>query len=72
MAIVLALYFVHEGIVYFFPSRWISILTGTILFAGYFAFILRVERREFSRLPYLDKIPILRDLVALPAQRPAA
>jgi O-antigen/teichoic acid export membrane protein len=63
MVIVLALYFVHQGIISLYSSRWLSLGTGTILFLGYLAFVARVEKKEFARLPYVTRIPLLRDLV---------
>ena len=63
MVIVLVLFFIHQGIVHIYPSAWLSIGTGTILFLAYLAFVVRVEKKEFARLPYVARIPLLRDLV---------
>lgn len=63
MLIVLVVYFVHEGLVHLVPNRWFSIGTGTILMAAYGAFVLRVEKKEFGRIPYVNRLPIVRRLV---------
>lgn len=55
MVIVALLYFFHHFVVGFWPNRVFSLGLGTVLLAAYALFVLRVERREFSRLPYVGK-----------------
>ena len=38
------------------PSRWLNLGTATVLFLTYLAFIARVEKKEFSRLPYVNRL----------------
>lgn len=64
MVIVLLCYFVHEGITHFLPGRWINLLSATALFAGYFAFIARVEKKEFQRIPLVRSLPFVKGRVA--------
>jgi O-antigen/teichoic acid export membrane protein len=56
MVIVLLLYFVHRGFVHFFPARWANLGSATLLFLGYLAFVGRIEKKEFSRLPYIGRL----------------
>jgi O-antigen/teichoic acid export membrane protein len=67
--IVTILYFVHHGLAGIWPNRIFSIGLGTLLLGGYALFVLRVERREFQRLPYIGKF--LRP-AAVPASTPTA
>jgi len=64
MVIVLVLYLIHRGVVHLYPSLWLNLGTSTVLFLAYLAFIGRVEKKEFSRLPYINRIPLLRNLVS--------
>jgi hypothetical protein len=61
---VLAFYWIHLGVVHLYPSRWLNLGTATVLFLAYLAFVARVEKKEFSRLPYINKLPLLRNLVS--------
>jgi O-antigen/teichoic acid export membrane protein len=64
MAIVLVLYFIHRGLVHVYPARWFNLTSATALFLAYLAFIARIEKKEFGRLPYVSRIPVLNKLVA--------
>jgi O-antigen/teichoic acid export membrane protein len=55
MVIVSLLYFLHMFLTGIWESRVFSIGLGTVFLATYAAFILRVERREFRRLPVVGK-----------------
>ncbi|HLZ85934.1 MAG TPA: oligosaccharide flippase family protein [Puia sp.] len=55
MVIVALLYFVYLGLTGLWESRIYRLAVGTVLLAGYVLFILRVERREFRRLPVIGK-----------------
>ena len=48
-------YFVYWGLSGMINNKRILLLTGFILLAGYVVFVSRIERKEFSRLPYLGK-----------------
>jgi O-antigen/teichoic acid export membrane protein len=55
MVIVALLYFIFIGLTGLWPNRVFSLCLGTLFLVAYGLFILRVERREFRRLPYLGK-----------------
>lgn len=53
--IVVLLYFIHSGILYFFKGNTVSLITATLLLLLYVWFILQVESKEFERLPVIGK-----------------
>lgn len=55
MVIVAILYFVHHFLTLVWPNRIFGLGLATFLLGGYALFILRVERKEFQRLPYIGK-----------------
>jgi O-antigen/teichoic acid export membrane protein len=55
MVIVLLLYFVDLGLTRIWSNLAYRLAVGTVLLGGFAAFILRVERREFRRLPVIGK-----------------
>jgi O-antigen/teichoic acid export membrane protein len=55
MVIVFLLYLVHTGLVRLWSNTVFSLVLGTIFLGAYGLFILRVERREFSRMPVIGK-----------------
>lgn len=55
MVIVFLLYLVHSGFVRLWSNTVFSLALGTIFLGAYGLFILRVERKEFSRMPVLGK-----------------
>jgi O-antigen/teichoic acid export membrane protein len=55
MVIVAVLYFVHHGLTRVWHGRGFSLVLATLLTGGYALFILRVERKEFRRLPVIGK-----------------
>jgi O-antigen/teichoic acid export membrane protein len=56
MVIVALVYFIYAGLRSIWDSLVYRLVVGTILLAGYVVFILRVERREFRRLPVIGKM----------------
>ena len=56
MVIVAVLYFIHHAVTGWWPNVWLNFTLATLLTFGYLVFILRVERKEFSRLPYVGKL----------------
>ena len=56
MVIVYILYLVHHTITRWLPNVWVNFSLATLLTLGYLVFILRVERKEFSKLPYVGKL----------------
>jgi hypothetical protein len=55
MVIVALLYFTHFGLTHAWHSQAFSLVLATLLTGAYALFILRVERREFQRLPVIGK-----------------
>lgn len=55
LGIVIILFFVHKGISLLLKSDLLSIVAGSILLVVYILFIVRMERKEFQRLPILGK-----------------
>jgi O-antigen/teichoic acid export membrane protein len=55
MVIVALLYFVFVGLTSLWSNRIFSLTLGTLFLVAYALFILRVERREFRRMPIIGK-----------------
>ena len=55
MVIVALIYFLHHFVVGLWPNRVFSLGLGTVLIGAYALFVLRVERKEFQRLPYIGR-----------------
>ena len=53
--IVVLLYFIHEGITYFFSGNIVNFVTATLLLMLYLWFIMNIERKEFANLPLIGK-----------------
>jgi O-antigen/teichoic acid export membrane protein len=49
------LYFIHQAFTYFFKGNLAGFVSATILLLGFIWFVMRVERREFQRLPVVGK-----------------
>ncbi|HMH22161.1 MAG TPA: polysaccharide biosynthesis C-terminal domain-containing protein [Puia sp.] len=55
MVIVAVLYFLHHFATGLWKSDIFSLALATLLAGGYTLFVLRVERREFQRMPYIGR-----------------
>jgi O-antigen/teichoic acid export membrane protein len=55
MAIVVMLFFVHKGLHRFFPSFLFSVGSGLVLLTAFLLFILKIEKKEFRKLPVIGK-----------------
>jgi O-antigen/teichoic acid export membrane protein len=55
ISISIVLYLVYWGISSFIENKWILLLSGFILLSGYIVLVSRVEKKEFSKLPFLGK-----------------
>ena len=55
LAIVVLLFFIHKGAIYFFNPQWFSLSFATILLAFFSWFILLVEKKEFQKFPVIGK-----------------
>src|SRR4030095_8635559 len=56
LVIVVAIYLLHQGIVYLTPGMgWLHFLIAVLLMGGFGLFVLKIEKKEFVRLPYIGK-----------------
>lgn len=55
MVIVVLLFFVHKGLHTLVPSFIFGIALGAVLLAAFVLFILKVEKKEFQRLPFIGR-----------------
>jgi len=56
MVIVAVIYLVHHAVTTWWPNAWFNFGLATVFTLGYLVFVLRIERKEFSRLPYVGKL----------------
>jgi len=55
MVIVVLLFFLHTGINHLFSSFILNIGSGLVLLSAFLLFILKIERKEFQKLPVIGK-----------------
>jgi O-antigen/teichoic acid export membrane protein len=55
LVIVALLYFLHLWLIRLWTPTWFSLALATLLTLLYMAFLIRVEKKEFQRLPYIGK-----------------
>jgi len=55
LVIVALLYFIHHALTGWWPRAWFSYVLATTFLAAYSLFILRIERKEFRKLPVVGK-----------------
>jgi O-antigen/teichoic acid export membrane protein len=55
IGIVVLLYFVHKGLHYLVPSFVFSIASGLVLLSLFLLFILKIEKKEFQKMPFIGK-----------------
>ena len=55
MVIVAMLYFIHHFITGLITGEIFSLALATLLTAGYMLFVVRIEKKEFQKLPYVGK-----------------
>ncbi len=55
IVIVVLLFFMHRGINHLYVSFLLSVSTGLVLLLAFLAFILKIEKKEFQRLPIIGK-----------------
>jgi O-antigen/teichoic acid export membrane protein len=53
--IVIALFFVHKGILAYSNSILLSLVTGVVFTLLFLAFVIRIERKEFQQFPVIGK-----------------
>lgn len=55
IVIVVAIFFIQKGLLYFYDPFWFKLSTGTLLLIIFTWFILLVEKKEFKKLPVVGK-----------------
>jgi len=56
LVIVVVMYLLHQGLIYLTPHHtWLHVLVALLFIASFGFFVLKVERNEFIRLPYVGK-----------------
>ncbi len=55
MIIVAVIYFIHHFITGIWKNNWFSLGLATFFVIAYVAFILQIEKKEFQKLPYVNK-----------------
>lgn len=55
MVIVVLLFFIHKGINTVINNTVLKYLSATFLLGAYCLFVLRIERKEFQKLPFIGK-----------------
>ena len=53
--VMLILFFIHTTICHFTDKKFIHLLVGTLLLMAYLRLIVRVEKKELSKLPFIGK-----------------
>lgn len=56
MVIVAILYFVYQFLTSLWTSTWLNIALATVFILLYVLFVLRVEKKEFQKLPYIGRL----------------
>jgi O-antigen/teichoic acid export membrane protein len=56
VAICILLFGLHQLIIYFVPASWVSHVFGLLLIGAFALFIIRIEKKEFVKIPYLNKL----------------
>ncbi len=56
MVIVVLLYFIFNGITYFYNRTWFNLVLATGLLLTFLRFLLLVERKEFAKIPVVKKL----------------
>lgn len=55
IVIVVAIFFIQKGLLYFYDPFWFKLSTGTLFLIIFTWFILLVEKKEFKKLPVVGK-----------------
>lgn len=56
LLIVILLFFIHKGITYFYHPVWFTLSVATLLLLVYLRFLLIVEKKEFAKIPVIQKL----------------
>lgn len=55
MVIVILLFFLHKGIIYFYENDIFSIAVGSVFTMAFMYFVLKIEKKEFIAMPMVGK-----------------
>lgn len=55
LVLVTIIVLLHRAMVYFYPPLWFSMVSGTLLLAGFIYFVTRIEKKELQKLPFIGK-----------------
>lgn len=55
LVLVVVLYAIHRGLVYLWSNHWFTIITATLLLLFFTLFVIRVERKELERMPFIGR-----------------
>ena len=55
LVIVVLLFFIHKTAIHFFDLQWFSLSFATLLLSFFAWFILKIEKKEFQKLPVVGK-----------------
>jgi O-antigen/teichoic acid export membrane protein len=55
IVIVVLMYGIHQGLIYFWDDRWFNLGTATFLLLMFTIFISKIERKELARMPVVGK-----------------
>ena len=55
VVICVLLFGIHQLVIHWFTSLWFSHITALLLICAFAAFIFRIERNEFQKLPFIGK-----------------
>jgi hypothetical protein len=55
MVIVAVMYFLHHFAISTWKNNWVNFSLATILTGLFILFVLRIERKEFARMPVIGK-----------------
>jgi O-antigen/teichoic acid export membrane protein len=56
LVLVSLIYVTHVGLVYLWPNRWFDLGTATALVLLFTFFVIKIERKELEKLPFLNKL----------------
>jgi O-antigen/teichoic acid export membrane protein len=56
LVLVSLIYGAHRGLVYLYDNRWFNIGTATVLFLLFTVFVIKIEKKELMKIPFLARI----------------
>ena len=55
IVLVVILYGAHEGLTWLWENRWFNIASATVLFGLFSLFVVKIERKELEKMPFIGK-----------------